>query len=249
MSDHCEEQEMEAEALAAIFDTAFETISDTQPFQWSVKLVPVDCGGDEEEENRENHVGVKLLATIPLDYPESLPTLDLEILKGLAEEQRQEILEIGRSEAEANEGMPLIFVVCEAIRSWLADNNVKGLDDASMHAQMMRRAKEAERSKCYTHARSRSRHEYLPSRKRRQGVFHGPGMGVCFGSIFGDNPNVCPLFPKTCHIKSSAIRTHGQDPVMIIFLLESADKAFFTDLAWWDNNCRNIYSIHDDTMY
>jgi hypothetical protein len=43
--------------------------------------------------------------------------------------------------------MPLIFVVCEAIRSWLADNNIKGLDDASMHAQMMRRAKEAERSK------------------------------------------------------------------------------------------------------
>ena len=81
MSDHCEEQEMEAEALAAIFDTAFETISDTQPFQWSVKLVPVDCGGDEEEENRENHVAVKLLCTIPMDYPESLPTLDLEILK------------------------------------------------------------------------------------------------------------------------------------------------------------------------
>ena len=42
--------------------------------------------------------------------------------------------------------MPAIYAVCEVIREWLVDNNVKGLDDESMHAQMMRRAKEAERS-------------------------------------------------------------------------------------------------------
>ena len=41
--------------------------------------------------------------------------------------------------------MPAIFAVCEAVREWLADNNVKGLDDASMYAQMMRKAKDAER--------------------------------------------------------------------------------------------------------
>ncbi len=50
-----------------------------------------------------------------------------------------------KAEAEANAGMPVIFAVCEAVRSWLADNNVKGLDDASMYAQMMRKTKEAER--------------------------------------------------------------------------------------------------------
>jgi hypothetical protein len=43
-------------------------------------------------------------------------------------------------------GMPAIYAVCEVIREWLIDNNVKGLDDESMHAQMMRRAKETERS-------------------------------------------------------------------------------------------------------
>lgn len=73
---------MEAEALLAIFDTAVEIISDTQPFEWSVKLVPVDCGGDEEEEEAQNHVAVKLIAKIPLDYPEmSLPELDVQIVK------------------------------------------------------------------------------------------------------------------------------------------------------------------------
>ena len=30
---------------------------------------------------------------------------------------------------------------------WLADNNVKGLDDASMYAQMMRKEKDAEKQK------------------------------------------------------------------------------------------------------
>ena len=82
MTDHLEEQEMEAEALAAIFDTAFEIRSSTQPFVWAIKLVPVDCGGDAEEEEAANHVMVKLVATLPLDYPESsLPEMDLEIVK------------------------------------------------------------------------------------------------------------------------------------------------------------------------
>eukprot|EP00559_Dactyliosolen_fragilissimus_P008989 CAMPEP_0184864112 /NCGR_PEP_ID=MMETSP0580-20130426/13821_1 /TAXON_ID=1118495 /ORGANISM="Dactyliosolen fragilissimus" /LENGTH=310 /DNA_ID=CAMNT_0027362765 /DNA_START=148 /DNA_END=1080 /DNA_ORIENTATION=+ len=150
MSDHMEEQEMEAEALAAIFDTAFEQLSDSSnpPIRWSVKLIPVDCGGDEEEEEAENHVAVKLLATLPDDYPEfSLPDLNIEVLKGLAEDQRQTILQIANDEAEANQGMPMVFAVCEAVRAWLADNNVKGLDDGSMHAQMMRKMKEAEKSK------------------------------------------------------------------------------------------------------
>jgi hypothetical protein len=147
MSDqHLEEQEMEAEALAAIFDTAFEIRISEQPFVWAVKLVPVDCGGDADEEEASNHIMVKLVAEIPLDYPEvTLPRLDLEIIKGLSKDNKDELLRLANDEAEANAGMPAIFAVCEAVRSWLADNNVKGLDDASMHAQMMRKAKDAER--------------------------------------------------------------------------------------------------------
>mmetsp|Transcript_34597 Transcript_34597/g.75727 ORF Transcript_34597/g.75727 Transcript_34597/m.75727 type:complete len:303 (+) Transcript_34597:146-1054(+) len=148
MSEHCEEQEMEAEALEAIFMEAFQVIESTQPFKWSIKLVPVDCGGDEEEEEKENHVGIRLVATIPLDYPEiSLPEFDVEIIKGLAGDQVKEIISLANEEAEANAGMPAIFAVCEAVRGWLAENNVKGLDDGSMHAQMMRKMKEAEKAK------------------------------------------------------------------------------------------------------
>ena len=148
MSDHCEEQEMEAEALAAIFDTSFSILSETQPFEWSVQLLPMDCGPGDDEEDAQNHVGILLKATLPLDYPElSLPQLTVEIIKGLTEEHRVELEEMARTEAANNEGMPALFAICEVLREWLADHNTKGLDDASMHAQMMRRAQDQERKK------------------------------------------------------------------------------------------------------
>lgn len=148
MPGHCEEQEMEAEALAAIFDTAFRVKNDKQPFEWSVKLLPVDCGGDTDEEEAQNHVAINLVVTVPLNYPEtSLPELEIEILKGLTDEHRLELLEMANGEAMNNEGMPAVFAICEVLREWLADHNQKGLDDASMHAQMMRRAQEEERRK------------------------------------------------------------------------------------------------------
>ncbi len=88
MSDHCEEQEMEAEALQAIFDTAFEAISSSFPgIEWSIKLLPVDCGRDEsdDEEEDQNFVAIKLFAKLPMDYPElSLPELNIQIIKARA---------------------------------------------------------------------------------------------------------------------------------------------------------------------
>ena len=89
---------------------------------------------------------VNLVATIPPTYPESaLPIIDIEILKGLSPENKVQLLTLANEEAHANMGMAAIFACCEVVREWLADNNVKGLDDASMHAQMMRKAKEVER--------------------------------------------------------------------------------------------------------
>lgn len=131
MTDHAEEQEMEAEALAAIFDNHFAVEEDTK--RWSISLFP------ETDPEAENHVGCKLLISLPSDYPEALPVLEIEILKGLAPEHEQELLDQANQEALANEGSPSIFSIAECLREWLLENNRPGLDDLSMHAQMLRK--------------------------------------------------------------------------------------------------------------
>lgn len=153
MSDElCEEQEMEAEALAAIFDDCLEIISSTQPFEWAVDLYPEQLAADEEDEDApQNHVGVKVVAKIPLTYPEeSLPEFSIKVLKGLTEEHEQELLELANEEAENNRGMPVMYAVCERLREWLLENNEKGMDDRSMYTQMLKREKEKEREEVRT---------------------------------------------------------------------------------------------------
>jgi RWD domain len=146
MSDeHCEEQEMEAEALTAIFDDCMEIRKDSQPFEWAIKLWP-EQQADDDADSPTNHVGIQILATIPLDYPEhSLPELKIEIVKGLTDEHAEELLALAMEEAENNRGMPVMYTVCERLREWLMENNEKGMDDKSMYAQMIKREKEKER--------------------------------------------------------------------------------------------------------
>mmetsp|Transcript_22285 Transcript_22285/g.46954 ORF Transcript_22285/g.46954 Transcript_22285/m.46954 type:complete len:300 (+) Transcript_22285:399-1298(+) len=143
----CEEQEMEAEALAAIFEDCLEIISSTQPFEWAVDLYPEQLAADEEDEDApQNHVGVKVIAKIPLTYPEdSLPEFNIKVLKGLTEEHEQELLELANEEAENNAGMPVMYAVLERLREWLLENNEKGMDDRSMYTMMLKRQKEQER--------------------------------------------------------------------------------------------------------
>jgi hypothetical protein len=149
MTDHAEEQEMEAEALAAIFDTHFNSLpsssSGDAPLRWQVEIYP-EMTADADELDEVNHVAARLVVELPADYPERLPVLACELIKGLVEDHRVELLALAQEEAVANEGAPCIFAVVERLREWLADNNQKGLDDLSMHAQMIRKqqAKEKE---------------------------------------------------------------------------------------------------------
>ena len=141
MADHAEEQEMEAEALEAIFDTLFEKVSDRQ---WKVQIYPET--GDPSELDELNHVAVALDISLPETYPEALPELSISILKGLAEEHRVLLEDLAKENAEALIGTPSIFSVAEAIREWLAENNQKGMDDVSMHAQMMRKQQQEDKA-------------------------------------------------------------------------------------------------------
>jgi hypothetical protein len=128
---HAEEQEMEAEALEAIFASHFNRSATNE---WIIDLYPNIADGE------VNYVGCQLIATLPPEYPTELPQLKVRVLQGLAEDEHGQLLQVlADEEAQVNEGVPSIFAVCERLRDWLVENNVKGLDDQSMHAQMLRK--------------------------------------------------------------------------------------------------------------
>jgi RWD domain len=139
--DHAEEQAMEAEALAAIFDAQFVVTDDGQ---WTIAIYP-EQGDDPTSLDQLNHVGCRLVVTLPATYPEVAPQLQIDIIKGLTPDEHGVLLQqLAMDEAQANLGVPCIFAVAEVLREWLAAHNQKGLDDQSMHAQMMRKKKQQE---------------------------------------------------------------------------------------------------------
>jgi hypothetical protein len=131
-----EEQAMEAEALESIFVDDFEQIS-VSPFHWSIKLQPFPA------EDEENHVAVSLDVIIPSEYPNIIPELKIEMIKGLNDTQIETITELANKSAEENVGMAMIYTICEEIKEWLIANNEPPKDN-SMFAKMQRRMNDKE---------------------------------------------------------------------------------------------------------
>jgi len=160
MTDYREEQEMEAEALTAIFDTSFQINSSTPLHKWSLTLQPyLDDELDDTDETTTNHISIQLNLTLPKTYPDVPPEIDVTIVKGLAELQRKLLVDLAVEAAETNVGMVAVYAIAENLREWLCENNVKGLEDESMHAQMMRRTKDEERVKAKTKQEYESQNE------------------------------------------------------------------------------------------
>ena len=148
---HAEEQEMEAEALTAIFDTHFHATNQYPHTIWTIELYP-HVGDDEP-----NHVACRLIVNVPHDYPTALPSLQVELIQGLADDEHLPLLQtLANDEAQSNEGTPCVFAVCERLREWLVDNNVKGLDDQSMHAQMLRKQQQQQQQQAKQQGEVRS---------------------------------------------------------------------------------------------
>ena len=101
------------------------------PNKYKIKLLPTDKG-------ESNHVGVYLICEVPPEYPEVVPTINIEVIKGLGASHEEEIMALGNEKLAENLGMPSIFATAEAIREWLVENNIEG-QDGSMYAQMMRK--------------------------------------------------------------------------------------------------------------
>ena len=89
----------------------------------------------------QSSVAVALIIEFPLDYPSVVPTVEIEVEKGLGKKHADELRLIALENAESNVGCPSVFGIAEAIKDWLMDNNNPG-QDGSMYAEMMRRVQQ-----------------------------------------------------------------------------------------------------------
>ena len=130
MTDYAEEQQMELEALESIFVHENELeVKDPQHFILTLLPFP--------DEDEENHVCAVLDVRYPATYPEvpaevTLVTedIDAETKMKLPEEKvvilRDEV--IARA-LEENADMPMMYLVAEAVREYLRQNNENELDE------------------------------------------------------------------------------------------------------------------------
>lgn len=64
---------------------------------------------------------------MPEGYPEACPPdITFDIKKGISEKQKPEIEELITAQLEENSGCASMYIVAEAVREWLVDNNVQG---------------------------------------------------------------------------------------------------------------------------
>jgi len=128
--DYAEEQEMELEALEAMYMDEYKSIDATS---FSIRLVPVQ-GGTEEE----NHVVVDLVCKYTPKYPEELPDLSVKVVRGLTDKQVVALTGVITVCAEENIGMPMVYTITDVVVQWLLDNN-RPMSDGSIFAEMQER--------------------------------------------------------------------------------------------------------------
>jgi hypothetical protein len=143
-SECFEEQVMEMEALEAIYPEEYcvlqapSAAAGAPPGKFTVVLVPL--AGDDAV----NHVSTKLSVTYTPSYPEELPELLFESVKGLSPEQCEELRTVCLEECEENLGMAMVFTVCETAKQWMEERNVASKGDGSAHERMLQRQRDAD---------------------------------------------------------------------------------------------------------
>ena len=126
-----EEQEMEMEALQAMFlDGEYKQVDEKS---FLLTLVPIQGGTDED-----NHVSVHLACKYTPKYPDEKADISIQIVKGLKECQRKELEQLVDRCQEENIGMPCVYSLTDVVNEYLLNNN-RPAGDGSIHSEMLER--------------------------------------------------------------------------------------------------------------
>lgn len=130
-----EEQDMEVQALEAIFMDEFILSSPGPPAMFRITLSPF--APHEEDAEHVNYVKVVLLVEYSETYPEQLPlVLKVNNVLGLSEDQLMELQAVIEEQANILLDTPMVYSLAEIVKEWLKEHNKKQL---SAHEQAVQR--------------------------------------------------------------------------------------------------------------
>ena len=130
--DHGEEQDMELQALEAIYMEDFTREAGASPPSFELSLVP-ETGGE------DSHVSLALKVTYTALYPEEAPELSCRPLRGFTPDQTAVCEALLREAAASDEllGQAMVYMLAEKAQEWMAERNVP--ENRDMHTEMMKR--------------------------------------------------------------------------------------------------------------
>jgi hypothetical protein len=123
--DHASEQQMELEALEAIFMEDLKEYNGTLPSDWAavgktyIHTVTPHDEGDEEAAADGQELQMELLWAHTAQYPEELPCLKLQAVYGLTDAQVASCAAQLQEEASQNLGMAMMYTLITAAKEWL----------------------------------------------------------------------------------------------------------------------------------
>mmetsp|Transcript_4425 Transcript_4425/g.7903 ORF Transcript_4425/g.7903 Transcript_4425/m.7903 type:complete len:281 (-) Transcript_4425:461-1303(-) len=147
--DYDAEQEMEVEALQAIFMDDLLEYDEDLPQGWvsmgktyKIMITPQEEGSYNEEEEYD-YVLEFIFAHTP-KYPEEAPSIKLRSYNGLSDADLKQLNSVVQNQVVENEGMAMIFNLIQAAKEWM-QNKASGNQEEDPEAAAKREAEEIER--------------------------------------------------------------------------------------------------------
>jgi len=139
--DYAEEQKNEIEALESIYFDEFEIVSDS-PVAFTIRVKSDESVDYSNTDQPLDGLACSLKVTYTADYPDSLPSIEIEDSEGLTETDEEDLLKCIIQYGEENLGMVMVFSFVSCAQDWL--NNKFNRMKLEKDEEIERRTKMAE---------------------------------------------------------------------------------------------------------
>ena len=131
--DYEGEQQMELEALEAIFMDDLQEYNGTLPPGWDavgktyIMTIDPHEEGEEQDGTTEEELQMELLWAHTANYPEEPPCLKLQAVYGLADSEVARCADMLQDQVQQNLGMAMIYTLITAAKEWLRSKFINSI--------------------------------------------------------------------------------------------------------------------------